>query len=77
MKHLIRLCHDLEALRNETVMSNLFARLVFLRITFSLTCVYYKVPYSTAFYAIRSFYILVLYSALVQPEVIHHCFLLG
>ena len=64
------MCHDLESVRNETGMSNLFARLVFLRITFSLTCVYYKVPYNTAFYAIRSFYILVLSSALVQLEVI-------
>ena len=71
------MCHDLEAVGNETVMSNLFARLVFLRITFILKPVYYKVPYNTAFYASRSFYILVLSSALVKLKVIYQCFLLG
>jgi len=69
-------CHDLEAVGIEPVMSNLFALLVFLRITFSLTCAYYKVPYNTAFYAGRPFYILVLSRALVKLEVIYQCFLL-
>lgn len=71
------MCHDLEAVGNETVMSNLLALLVFLKITFSLTCAYYKVPYNTAFYANRPFNIVVLSSALVKLQVIYQCFLLG
>ena len=58
-------------------MNNLFVRRVFLRITHSLTSVYYTVPYNTAFYTSRSFYILILLSALEKLKIVYQCFLLG